>query len=125
MGRFRKDVLDDLRSNVKERDTKYVDCKANKVEERIFAQLKDLKLPDSDSNAKAVQLFKTTLAKSLLSSPMAALETVNNRLKSLQLSVTKSSADISALQELKPFLDDMGVELPEDFDLDSFITSEL
>ena len=103
--RFRKDVLDDLRSNVKERDTKYVDCKANKVEERIFAQLKDLKLPDSDSNAKAGQLFKTTLAKSLLSSPMAALETVNNRLKSLQLSVSKSSADISALQELKPFLE--------------------
>ncbi len=103
--RFRKDVLDDLRSNIKERDTRYVDCVASKVEERVFAKLKDLKLPDSDSKAKAGQLFKTTLAKSLLSSPMAALETVNNRLKSLKLSVIKSSADISALQDLQPFLE--------------------
>lgn len=103
--RFRKDVLDDLRSNIKDRDTKYVEFNASELEERAFNQLKYLKLPDSDSRAKAGQLFKTTLAKSLLSSPMAALETVNNRLKSLQSLVTQTSADITALQELQPFLE--------------------
>ena len=102
--RFRKDVLADLRSNVKERDTKDVECQASNKEERVFALLKDLKLPDSDRKAKAGQLFKTTLAKSLLSSPMAALETVSNRLKRLEDSATESRADVAALQELKPLL---------------------
>ncbi len=103
--RFRKDVLDDLRSNVKDRDTKYVDCIATKVEENAFAQLKDLKLPDTDIKAKAGQLFKTTLAKSLLSSPMAALETVQNRLKSLESLSGNFSNDVDALKKLSPFLD--------------------
>ena len=102
--RFRKDVLADLRSNVKERDTKDVECQASEQEERVFALLKDLKLPDSDRKAKAGQLFKTTLAKSLLSSPMAALETVRNRLKRLESAVTESPADAAALQELDPLL---------------------
>ena len=102
--RFRKDVLDDLRSNVKDRDTQYVYCNATEREERVFTQLKDIKLPDSDSKAKAGQLFKTTLAKSLLSSPMAALETVRNRLNRLQAAATKSPADVAALRALEPLL---------------------
>ena len=106
--RFRKDVLADLRSNVKERDTKDVECQASEKEEQVFALLKDLKLPDSDRKAKAGQLFKTTLAKSLLSSPMAALETVRNRLERLEASATESPADVAALQELEPLLDAIG-----------------
>ena len=108
--RFRKDVLDDLRSKVKDRDTQYVDCNASKREEHVFAQLKDLKLPDSDGKAKAGQLFKTTLAKSLLSSPMAALETVRNRLERLQTAATESPADVAALRELEPLLVAIGVD---------------
>lgn len=103
--RFRKDVIEDLRSSVKERNTKDVECDASEREERVFALLKDLKLPDSDSRAKAGQLFKTTLAKSLLSSPMAALETVRNRLKRLEAAATDSPADVAALQELEPLLE--------------------
>ena len=103
--RFRKDVIDDLRSNVKNRDTKYVDCIATNTEECVFAQLKDLKLPDTDSKAKAGQLFKTTLAKSLLSSPMAALETVLNRLKRLEFSSIDFSDDINALKKLASLLE--------------------
>ncbi|MCP9808362.1 DEAD/DEAH box helicase [Cyanobium sp. HWJ4-Hawea] len=102
--RFRKDVIADLRNSVQERDTKDVDCQASEREERVFALLKDLKLPDTDAKAKAGQLFKTTLAKSLLSSPMAALETVRNRLKRLEAAATPSSADCAALQELEPLL---------------------
>jgi superfamily II DNA or RNA helicase len=105
--RFRKDVIADLRSSVKERDSADVECAASEREERVFALLKDLKLPDSDARAKAGQLFKTTLAKSLLSSPMAALETVRNRLKRLA-----ADADRAALQELEPLLAAIG---PADF----------
>ena len=102
--RFRKDVIADLRSSVQERDAADVECQASEREERVFALLKDLKLPDSYSKAKAGQLFKTTLAKSLLSSPMAALETVRNRLKRLQASATPAPADCAALEELEPLL---------------------
>jgi SNF2 family DNA or RNA helicase len=100
--RFRKDVIADLRSSVQERDTADVECQASDSEERVFALLKDLKLPDSDAKAKAGQLFKTTLAKSLLSSPMAALETVRNRLKRLADAATEAPGDVAALQELEP-----------------------
>jgi superfamily II DNA or RNA helicase len=106
--RFRKDVIADLRNSVKERDSADVECAASEREERMFAELKDLKLPDSDGKAKAGQLFKTTLAKSLLSSPMAALETVRNRLKRLEAGASSSdspvSADRAALQSLEPLL---------------------
>ena len=70
----------------------------------MFALLKDLKLPDSDAKAKAGQLFKTTLAKSLLSSPMAALQTVRIRLKRLDAATTQAPADTAAPQELEPLL---------------------
>ncbi|KAF0655145.1 DNA/RNA helicase [Cyanobium sp. Copco_Reservoir_LC18] len=110
--RFRKDVIADLRSSVKERDTADVECPASEREERVFALLKDLKLPDSDAKAKAGQLFKTTLAKSLLSSPMAALETVRNRLKRLAAAASPAPADQAALEELEPLLAAIG---PADF----------
>ncbi|QPN61971.1 DEAD/DEAH box helicase [Synechococcus sp. CBW1004] len=113
--RFRKDVIADLRSSVKERDSADVECAASEREERVFARLKDLTLPDSDARAKAGQLFKTTLAKSLLSSPMAALETVRNRLKRLDAAAAAGSpadADRAALQELEPLLAAIG---PADF----------
>jgi superfamily II DNA or RNA helicase len=113
--RFRKDVIADLRNSVKERDSADVECPASEREERVFALLKDLKLPDSDARAKAGQLFKTTLAKSLLSSPMAALETVRNRLKRLDAAAAAGSpavADRAALQELEPLLAAIG---PADF----------
>lgn len=118
--RFRKDVIADRRSSVKERDTADVECPASEREERVFALLKDLKLPDSDAKAKAGQLFKTTLAKSLLSSPMAALETVRNRLKRLEASGSSAAsaasssapADQAALEELVTLLAAIG---PADF----------
>ncbi|MFM8276166.1 MAG: DEAD/DEAH box helicase, partial [Cyanobium sp.] len=110
--RFRKDVIADLRSSVKERDSADVECPASEKEERVFALLKDLKLPDSDAKANAGQLFKTTLAKSLLSSPMAALDTVRHRLKRLASASTPAPADQAALQQLEPLLAAIG---PADF----------
>jgi len=103
--RFRKDVIADLRSSVKERDSADVECPASAGEERVFALLKDLKLPDSDAKAKAGQLYKTTFAKSLLSSPMAALETVRNRIRRLEASAPPSSRDLKALGDVQTELE--------------------
>ena len=103
--RFRKDVTADLRNSVQQRDSQDVSCHASQREEVVFEHLKDLKLPDTDGRAKAGQLFRTTLVKSMLSSPMAALETVRNRLKRLEASASRSSADQSALAALVPLLE--------------------
>jgi SNF2 family DNA or RNA helicase len=105
--RFRKDVIADLRSSVKERDSADVECPASAGEERVFALLKDLKMSDSDAKAKAKagQLFKTTLAKSLLSSPMAALETLRNRIRRLEASAPPSSRDLQALGDVQTELE--------------------
>ena len=108
--RFRKDVIADLRKTVKERESLDVECQASEKEERVFALLADLKLPDTDRKAKAGQLFRTTLAKSMLSSPMAALETVRNRLKRLRTGTTPAPFDIAALEPLEPLLEAIGDE---------------
>ena len=108
--RFRKDVIADLRNSVKERDSQDVTCWASEQEERVFEALKDLKLPDTDARAQAGQLFRTTLVKSMLSSPMAALETVRNRLKRLEAAIVtrQSPADQAALAALAPLLEEIG-----------------
>jgi hypothetical protein len=67
-----------------------------------------LKLPDSDRKAKAGQLFRTTLQKAMLSSPMACLETVRNRLKTLGQSKEPSAADVAALEPLVELLEPIG-----------------
>lgn len=103
--RFRKDVKADLLNSVPERNTADVPAQATQREERVFEALKELKLPDSDAKAKAGQLFRTTLAKSMLSSPMAALETVQKRLATLANAKTPSPADQAALEELVPLLE--------------------
>jgi superfamily II DNA or RNA helicase len=102
--RFRKDVLADLRRHVPERDPANVESPASAAEERVFAALAKLKLPDSDAKAKAGELFRTTLLKSLLSSPMACLETVRNRLRRLK----EAPADQQALEALLPLLEPIG-----------------
>lgn len=107
--RFRKDVIADLRNSVKERDSQDVTCWASEQEELVFEALKDLKLPDTDARTQAGQLFRTTLVKSMLSSPMAALETVGNRMKGLEASTTRSSpADQAALAALVSLLAEIG-----------------
>ena len=44
--RFRKDVIADLSKTVKERESRDVECQASEGEERVFALLADLKLPE-------------------------------------------------------------------------------
>jgi superfamily II DNA or RNA helicase len=110
--RFRKDVIGQMRAaqGVPERDTANVEAKASAKEEAVFAALATLQLPDSDRNAKAGQLFRTTLQKAMLSSPMACLETVRNRLRTLSQAKEPSPADQAALQPLVELLEPIGAE---------------
>ncbi len=104
-----KDVIADLRNSVKERDSQDMTCWALEQEELVFEVLKDLKLPDPTPSAQAGQLFRTTLVKSTLSSPMAALETVRNRLQRLEAAIAHSlPADQAALAALVPLLEEIG-----------------
>jgi ERCC4-related helicase len=105
--RFRKDVIGQMRAaqGVPERDAANLEASASAREEAVFSALAELRLPDSDRRAKAGQLFRTTLQKAMLSSPMACLETVRNRLKTLSQSTDPSSDDQSALEPLIPLLE--------------------
>lgn len=108
--RFRKDVIGQMRAaqGVPERDAANVECAASPAEEKVFSVLKELKLPDADSKAQAGQLFRTTLQKAMLSSPMACLETVRNRLKTIRQNTTPSAKDEAALADLIPLLEPIG-----------------
>ena len=110
--RFRKDVIGQMRAaqGVPERDATNVEAKASAEEEAVFTVLATLQLPDSDRNAKAGQLFRTTLQKAMLSSPMACLETVRNRLRTLSQAKEPSSADQAALEPLVGLLEPIGAE---------------
>lgn len=99
--RFKKDVKDQLDKNFPERQVQAVDAEASAAEERAFKVLSELKLGQSDSKRKAGMLFKTTLLKALLSSPMACLQTVRNRVKTLMKQEGNYAQDIAELEALE------------------------
>ena len=82
--RFKKDVKDQLAKNFPERQAIAIESNASGLEESAFEILNDLKLPSINKKGKAGMLFKTTLLKAILSSPMACLETVIKRIRKLE-----------------------------------------
>ncbi|NJN09403.1 MAG: DEAD/DEAH box helicase [Richelia sp. RM2_1_2] len=78
--RFKKDVIGQLSEKFPERQVLAVEAHASEQEERAFEVLDNLELAEIDAKASAGKLFKTTLLKAMLSSPMACLETVHNRI---------------------------------------------
>ncbi len=103
--RFKKDVLQDLKQHVPEREVEAVEAQASRAEERVFDCLNALKFCSIDSHRQAGHLFKTTLLKAMLSSPAACLATVKNRIGRLQtkadetgLGVEKDIEQLAALQ---------------------------
>jgi superfamily II DNA or RNA helicase len=111
--RFKKDVQQDLKKYVPERRVESVEANASAQEEKVFATLADLQL--GGQSAKGTQLFKTTLLKALLSSPMACLETVENRLKRLQKKTGKDADTSLEIGELSALLQDLKAIAPAHF----------
>jgi ERCC4-related helicase len=84
--RFKKDVEDEVGEHFRDRETKVRSVFATDKEERVLRRLKGLKFHTLDKKGAQGKdmLFKTTLLKALLSSPEACLETIQNRLKTIE-----------------------------------------
>ena len=106
--RFKKDVVGQLLKKFPERQVLAVEANASKEEEKAFAILDDLKLAGIDAKAATGKLFKTTLLKAMLSSPMACLETVQNRIKRVEKTDDQRlDTDIAELKTLESALQDI------------------
>jgi superfamily II DNA or RNA helicase len=82
--RFKKDVAAQLLKHFPERQVQAVEAPASPAEERAFDQLNALTLAQTDEKRQAGNLFKTTLLKAMLSSPMACLQTIQTRIRNLE-----------------------------------------
>jgi hypothetical protein len=105
--RFKKDIQDQVAGAFKERKITIERCHASAREEYaydIFAQM-ELEMDKSHARGKGV-LFKTSLEKSLFSSPAACIKSIEARIKKLQKKYTESEMlDIAKLKELKSALE--------------------
>lgn len=103
--RFKKDIKEQVASSFKERKIAVARCSACPVEEEIFDAFTRLTFTKIDQKRTAGKLFKTTLEKSLFSSPVACLETANNRVSRLKRENPDGyKEDILKLEELSGLL---------------------
>lgn len=112
--RFKKDVKDQMNGKFLERTVNLVSCEASKKEENVFDLFSQMQLDMDISKQKETgQLFKTSLEKSLFSSPNACLKSVEERLRKLRSKYPNGEIkDIALLEELRDAL--MLIE-PHDF----------
>jgi superfamily II DNA/RNA helicase len=82
--RFKKDIKDQVAKSFMERKIAVAECIASPVEEKVFDKFVQLNFTKLEQRRTAGMLFKTTLEKSLFSSPQACLQTVNNRMERLK-----------------------------------------
>lgn len=112
--RFKKDVKDQVSGSFLERRIELERCKASAKEEYafdIFAEMR-LEMDLNKTNAQD-QLFKTSLEKSLFSSPAACIKSIDARLGKLRKKYGDDEIkDIRALEELREALVRIA---PEDF----------
>lgn len=112
--RFKKDVKDQVSGSFLERNITLEICHASIREEQaydIFAEMQ-LEMDLGKSNGTG-QLFKTSLEKSLFSSPAACLKSIDARLKKLYKKYSADHIkDISLLEELR---DSLLKIIPKDF----------
>jgi len=82
--RFKKDIKDQVAMSFKERSIARAYCQASPAEEAVFNFFADLKFTRLDQRRGGSMLFKTTLEKSLFSSPAACVDTIRNRVHKLK-----------------------------------------
>jgi len=105
--RFKKDIQSEVRGAFKERRVSTLQCQAAPAEERAYAAFSDMKLEmDMAAHHLAGTLFKTSLEKSLFSSPAACIKSIEERLKKLEKRYANDEiGDIAKLRELKAALE--------------------
>jgi len=112
--RFKKDVKDQMGGKYLERTVNLVSCEASPKEEAVFDIFAQMQLDMDTSKPKGTgQLFKTSLEKSLFSSPKACLKSVEERLRKLRHKYPDGEIkDIALLEELR---DALALVEPHDF----------
>ncbi|WP_419885745.1 DEAD/DEAH box helicase [Paenibacillus sp. B-A-8] len=105
--RFKKDIKHQVQGAFKERRITIENCRASIAEEYAFELFTNMKLEmDAGKNHNAGQLFKTSLEKSLFSSPAACIKSIDERLKKLKKKYsTGDIADITQLEQFKAALE--------------------
>ncbi len=111
--RFKKDVKDQVSGAFLERHIVIEKAKAGEAEEKALRYFTDMELlMDGVRRKGSGQLFKTTLLKALLSSPMACLASIWNRIGNIEKrnkpEDIKDRETLTKLQELLLPLRDMG-----------------
>jgi superfamily II DNA/RNA helicase len=104
--RFKKDIQHQVQKAFQERKISIARCKSTAIEEDAFETFVNTKFVRLDQKRGASQLFKTTLEKALFSSPQACLQTIQNRIKTLEKKEDSSyQPDIDALENLAAQVD--------------------
>jgi len=105
--RFKKDVKDQVAGTFLERKIKLERCHASAQEEYAYDLFAEMQLEMDLGKAKGTgQLFKTSLEKSLFSSPAACIKSIEARLKKLYKKYSADDIkDIRLLEELKTALE--------------------
>lgn len=98
--RFKKDVINQVKNSFKEREIRKLTATATPEEEAAFNLLSGISFNKLDQHRGGGQLFKTTLEKSLFSSPAACLKTIKNRIQRLESSDVSDHPDIPLLEDL-------------------------
>jgi superfamily II DNA or RNA helicase len=105
--RFKKDIQNQVSGAFKERTITIEKCEASAAEEYSYDVFTRMKLQmDAGKTYIAGQLFKTSLEKSLFSSPAACIKSIDARMKKLSKKYdTYDIGDIEKLAELKEALE--------------------
>jgi superfamily II DNA or RNA helicase len=105
--RFKKDIKDQVQGAFKERRVSVEKCDATAQEEAAYDLFTELQLDmDADKEVHTGQLFKTSLEKSMFSSPAACIKSIDERLKKLYKKYEAGEIkDICLLKELKEALE--------------------
>jgi SNF2 family DNA or RNA helicase len=109
--RFKKDIEDQVNDEFKTRKIFTIKSKATIQEEAVFEYISNISFQSIDNRKrKASELFKTTLIKSLLSSPIACIESIKNRIKKVKNLEKDYSTDIDTLETLLKKLENIDVK---------------
>lgn len=114
--RFKENVKDEISGVYPERKIYFEKCLSSVKEEKAYDILSSMHLNmDKKKSKHTDRLFKTSLEKSLFSSPSACIKSIEERLKKLkspEKDGVEVEQDIASLEELKSALDDI---TPQDF----------
>lgn len=112
--RFKKDVKDQVSGSFLERNITLEYCHASACEEYAYGLFADMQLQmDFGKTRGTGQLFKTSLEKSLFSSPAACIKSIEERLQKLYKKY--NSDDIKDIRLLEELRDALAKITPNDF----------